>query len=63
MLCSTVEQGTGRDRLMVNSLRLFQAQVVIRNLCGGVRSYQFVVIAVATLEIPGERPVVPFIFI
>ena len=39
--------------------------VVIRNLSGGARSYQFVVAAVATVdnvEILGERPTLPFTF-
>ena len=39
--------------------------VVIRNLSGGARSYQFFVAAVATVdnvEILGERPTLPFTF-
>ena len=38
---------------------------VIGSLSGGARSYQFVVVAVATVnnvEIPGERPANPFTF-
>ena len=39
--------------------------VVIGNLRGGARSYQFVVVAVATVdnvEIPGDQPANPFTF-
>ena len=41
------------------------SSVDIEGLVGGARSYQFVVVAVATVdnvEIPGERPVNPFTF-
>ena len=41
------------------------SSVDIEGLSGGARSYQFVVVAVATVnnvEISGERPTIPFIF-
>ena len=59
---SRKRQVAGEDSRNVPST---EDSVVIRNLNGGVRSYQFFVLAVATVdnvEIPGERPANSFMF-
>ena len=55
-------QAAGEDSRNVSSS---SSSVDIEGLSGGARSYQFVVIAVATVdnvEIPGDRPTDPFTF-
>ena len=59
---SRKRQAAGEQSRNVPSI---EDSLVIRNLSGGTRSYQFAVIAVATVdnvEIPGKRPANSFMF-
>ena len=57
--------GSRKRQAGCEQFRNVPSSVDIEGLSGGARSYQFVVVAVATvdnMEIPGERPTNPFTF-
>ena len=57
--------GRQDDPEQYKSITMTEDTKVIGSLSGGARSYQFVVVAVATVnnvEILGERPTIPFTF-
>ena len=59
------KSGRQDDPEQYKSITMTEDTEVIGSLSGGARSYQFVVVAVATVnnvEISGERPTIPFTF-